>query len=671
MALIDADRRLLVRLAMGGIALGTWCGAAAAGGADAVLLALLAGALVVAVLHAGDSPSTDVLAPGKDVVVLTGVTVAGGVALYLLGWADSSHLTDIAHLLPIGVTGLALLWPEPNVMRYSLLLAAGTLFGAELETMTSKLLVGSALVALAVALVATNRLVAASGPRLGGVAPARRRRLAGEATTVLVIVGLLAALAAALLPPPPGQGGGGLGGRRPQSLPGPAAPTLDPGRPLDLTAGRGAGGDDVVLLVGAKDADVWRATTYDHWDGQTWTRAPEDRTPLDDDNVAPGIGDVEGAAERLGAVQWFTVLARSASVLPAAARPTYASSRGLIDEGVDATLYPTSPLVRGAPYLVFSDTSQARGSVLRAAPAGEVPSDVADAYLQLPAVSPRIRALAAKVVLGRKTTYDRVRAVEGWIDDHTKVTSDASPVAGGADPLEVFLFEERSGSPERAATAMTVMLRALGIPTRMATGFLPGTRTGDNRQFLVRSRDAHAWVEVWFPSMGWQRFDPTGLAPDAHASDSVWDRLLRFLRHLWPLVLAAVVLGAAWLLWQGLRWRRRRAGLPWATRFFARVERAGAARGRPRRPQETPAEYAEELAAGPLPDPRLAEVAELVTVAAWSQHQPPAQDRARAEQVLRQATKATPARGRILAAVRRRKRRPRSQPPGRPTIAKP
>jgi transglutaminase-like putative cysteine protease len=662
-ALIGTDRRLLVRLATGAIATATWCGAAAAGGARAPTLVLIAAALVLAAVRAGSRPSTNVLAPGKDVVVLTAVTVAGFVGLYLLGWADSSHLTDIAHVLPIGVLGLAVLWPEPNVMRYSLLLAAGTLFGAELGTTASKLLIGGALVALALALVATNRLVAASGPRLGGAAPARGRRLGGEATAVLVIVGLLAALAAALLPPPPGQGGGGAGGRRPQALPRPAAPPLDAGRRLDLTAGRGAGGDDVVLLVGAKDADVWRATTYDHWDGQSWTRAPEDRTPLDDDYVALGIGDVEGDAESLGAIQRITVLAQAASVLPAAARPTYASADQLLRQGVDASLYPTSPLVRGDSYVVFSDSSQARGSVLRAAPAGQVPSDVADAYLQLPQVAPRIRALAADITAGKSTVYSRVRAVEHWIDDHTKVTRDASPVAAGADPLEVFLFDEHSGPAERAATTMTVMLRALGIPTRMATGFLPGTRTGDDRQFLVRSRDAHAWVEVWFSGHGWQRFDPTGLAPDAHARDSVWNRLLRFLRGLWPLLLVALVLVAGWVAWQLARWRRRRAALPWATRFFARVERAGAARGRPRRAHETPAEYAEGLAAGPLPDPRLAEVAALVTVAAWSQHEPPAEDRARAEAVLRSATKATPA--------RRWRRRPRSQPAQGPTIAKP
>ncbi len=666
MAVIDADRRLLVRVATGAIALATWFGAAAAGGARAATLALIAVGLLLVVVRAAARTSTSVLPPGKDVVVLTAVTVAGFVGVSLAGWADSSHVGDIAHLLPIAVMGLAVLWPEPNVMRYSLLLAAATLFGAEVGTPAARLLVGAALVALAVALVASNRLVAASGPRLGGAAPARGRRMAGEAAAVLLIVGLLAALVASLLPPPPGREGDG-GGNRPGALPRPAAPPLEASRRLDIAAGRGAPGDDVVLLVGAADPDVWRATTYDHWDGQAWTRSPEARTPLDDDYVAPGIGDIEGESESRSAIQQVTVLARFASVLPAAARPTYASADESLRQGADASLFATPALVRGDFYTVFSDTSQARGAALRAIPPGAVPADVADAYLQLPAVSPQVRALADVVTAGRTTTYARVRAVEGWIDDHTSVTRDASTVSAGADPLEVFLFDERSGSPERAATAMTVMLRALGIPARMATGFLPGTRTRNDDQFLVRSRDAHAWVEVWFPTVGWQRFDPTGLAPDAHAKDTVWDRLARFLRSLWPLVLLALVLAGAWLARLGLRSWRQRAALAWSTRFFSRVERAGAARGRPRQPHETPAEYADGLAAGVLPDPRLHEVGELVTAAAWSRHEPPADDRARAEQVLRSARKATPAH----RFKRRFKRRPRPQAAQGPTIPKP
>lgn len=654
------------------VAVATWCAAAAGGGAGVgaldVPLVVLAVGLAGGVVGAATRRSTRVLPPGKDVVVLTMVTFAGFMALYLAGWTNRDHLVEVARLLPVAVVALSVLWPEPNVLRYCLLLAAGTLLGTAGEPVGSRLAVGVALVAMAVAVVATHRLTTAGAPRLGGIAPARGRRVAAEAAAVLVVVGLLAALAASLLPPPPGRGGGF--GDRPSALPRPAAPPLEVDERLDVAGGRGAGSDDVVLLVGAPKADMWRATTYDHWDGEAWSRAPEEPTYLDDDFVEPGIGDVESESESRDSIHSVTVLARSAAVLPAAARPTYVSADAVVRQGADATLYPEPPLTRGDRYLVFSDGSQARGDLLRAAgdtrTAG-VPPGVADAYLQLPRVAPRVRALAGEVTAGRTTTYGMVRAVEGWIDDATGVTSGAAPVPPGSDPLEAFLFDDRAGSPERAATSMVVMLRTLGVPARLAVGFLPGTRTGTERQYLVRSRHAHAWVEVWFPAQGWQRFDPTGLSPDAHAADSVWDRLVRFLGRLWPLVVAVALVAVAWLAWRAARWWRRRAGLPWATRFFARLERAGAARGRPRQPRETPAEYANGLAGGVLADPRIVEVGELVTAAAFSRHQPPAEDRARAERVLREAAKATP----IRRLRRRRPHGPRSQPAQGPTIAKP
>jgi len=203
------------------------------------------------------------------------------------------------------------------------------------------------------------------------------------------------------------------------------------------------------------------------------------------------------------------------------------------------------------------------------------------------------------------------------------------------------------------------MLRALDVPARLAVGYLPGSRDGPDEPFTVRASDVHAWVEVWFPTVGWQRFDPTGRAPDPRAaSESVWDRLLRFLEKLWPVVVLLIVAGAGWLAWRVAAWRRRRAALPWSTRYFARVERAGRARGRPRRPEETPREYTRGLAASVLPDPRLEEAGELVTVAAWSPHQPSTDEKARAEAVLKAAKKASP-----VPLLRRR--RPR------PTIAKP
>jgi transglutaminase-like putative cysteine protease len=343
---------------------------------------------------------------------------------------------------------------------------------------------------------------------------------------------------------------------------------------------------------------------------------------------------------------------------------------GTVDVGLDTTLRVDPPLVKGQSYVVESTRADADPATVRAASDGSasgVDPRVAASYLQLPAVPAAVRALAAQVTAGAPTTYDKALAVETWLRDNTRVTDTAPAVPAGADPLEAFLLTDRSGPAERAATSMAVMLRTQGVPARLALGFLPGTRDRLSGDFVVRGRDSLAWVEVWFPGVGWQRFDPTGRAPAPGArDDSLWARLKRLLAALWPLVVLLALVVLAWAGWRALRWWRRRAAEPWGTRFFRRLERAGAARGRPRQPQETPAEYADGLAGTVLPDPRLVEVGALVTAAAWSRHEPPAQDRARAEAVLRDATRAAPA-----GPFRRLRRPTRPRAVRRPTIPKP
>ena len=85
----------------------------------------------------------------------------------------------------------------------------------------------------------------------------------------------------------------------------------------------------------------------------------------------------------------------------------------------------------------------------------------------------------------------------------------------GRDPLAHFLFETRAGHCEYFASAMAVMLRAIGIPSREVNGFLPGEYNDLGGDYIVRASDAHSWVEAYFPGSGWITFDPTPPAPDS------------------------------------------------------------------------------------------------------------------------------------------------------------
>lgn len=129
-------------------------------------------------------------------------------------------------------------------------------------------------------------------------------------------------------------------------------------------------------------------------------------------------------------------------------------------------------------------------------------------YLQLPeSLSPRVRELAARITRGALTPTEKARAVERYLATYRYTLQLES--GGAAQPLEDFLFRSRAGHCEYFSTAMAVLLRAVDVPTRNVTGFLGGTFNRYGRFYAVLQGDAHSWVEVWDPGVGWVTFDPT------------------------------------------------------------------------------------------------------------------------------------------------------------------
>jgi hypothetical protein len=113
--------------------------------------------------------------------------------------------------------------------------------------------------------------------------------------------------------------------------------------------------------------------------------------------------------------------------------------------------------------------------------------------------------LARRLTAGSPTTYDAVKAIEIHLQSSYDYDED---VQVAAVPLRAFLFRGRAGYCEQFSGAMALMLRMLGIPARVAAGFSPGRPDGPDR-YVVRDREAHSWVEVYFTGIGWVPFDPT------------------------------------------------------------------------------------------------------------------------------------------------------------------
>ncbi len=134
-------------------------------------------------------------------------------------------------------------------------------------------------------------------------------------------------------------------------------------------------------------------------------------------------------------------------------------------------------------------------------------------YLSLPKLDPRIADLASTTVRGLASDEERATAIGQHLRTSYGYTLEL-PSHEVADPLAYFLFTRKKGHCEYFASAMAVMLRTLGIPSRLVTGFQSGVYNPLTELYVVRASDAHSWVEAWLPARGWVAFDPT--PPDPH-----------------------------------------------------------------------------------------------------------------------------------------------------------
>ena len=121
---------------------------------------------------------------------------------------------------------------------------------------------------------------------------------------------------------------------------------------------------------------------------------------------------------------------------------------------------------------------------------------------------PRIRALAEEIAEGGGY-WDRTQAVYERLKFGEFRYSLKPGIAADGDQIGRFLFESKKGYCSYFAFSMTLILRSLGIPSRVAVGFFLDPATGVFDYYPVRSNMAHAWVEVFFPGYGWIDYDPT------------------------------------------------------------------------------------------------------------------------------------------------------------------
>jgi transglutaminase-like putative cysteine protease len=135
-------------------------------------------------------------------------------------------------------------------------------------------------------------------------------------------------------------------------------------------------------------------------------------------------------------------------------------------------------------------------------------------YLTLPKTTPeRVITLARDLTAASKTSFDRALAIESYLRTTFPYTLDIPAPPPGHDVADYFLFELKKGYCDYYATAMVVLARAAGLPARFVTGYANGSYDPASAQYIVTEANAHSWVEIFFPDIGWVEFEPTAGLP--------------------------------------------------------------------------------------------------------------------------------------------------------------
>jgi len=302
-----------------------------------------------------------------------------------------------------------------------------------------------------------------------------------------------------------------------------------------LLRGGAANSDQIVMTISTGElsprvsAEVaarapryyWRSVIYDRYVGAGWvTSTSNEQTIAANSPLIPGLLK-EYRSVRLnvhmqeaeGKIFWTGILYRADIPLT-----------------VEWRLKPTSSLLADQSALlqadIFAAPTNARAYTVEAylpdvtldelrAASTNYPEEIRKRYLDLPlSVPERVLALAKEVTANIDNPYDKAKAIEAYLRTTYPYDLNVPAPPPGRDVVDYFLFDLQKGYCDYYATAMVILARANGLPTRFVSGYAPGEYDAPNAQYIIRELHAHSWAEVYFPEIGWVEFEPTASIPE-------------------------------------------------------------------------------------------------------------------------------------------------------------
>ncbi|MGC9317174.1 MAG: transglutaminase domain-containing protein, partial [Armatimonadota bacterium] len=333
------------------------------------------------------------------------------------------------------------------------------------------------------------------------------------------------------------------------------------------------------LRVSSERPALWRGAVYDHYTGGSWTRELRGTARLAETEdgwlEVPGWEQWAGEPNR----QIVTMLTTESKVVYAAARPARVrvTERGWRrtrmnyrpDRDSYGALHTDFTMARGSEFEVVSIMPPTDPEALRATPT-DYPRFIRRTYIDQMQVQAEaaLAPIVEEVTAEATTPYDKVIALREFLGSSCVYTLRAPRIPDDADAAAYFVTRGRRGACDLFATSLAVMCRLGGVPARIATGFQTGTWDPEEQAYIARQRDAHAWTEVYFPTVGWVPFD---VVAERSETQSLWALLqsaqwrYRARQVLGKVSTAVLVVAAALALVSAvlgpgmlLRWLRRR-----------------------------------------------------------------------------------------------------------------
>lgn len=334
----------------------------------------------------------------------------------------------------------------------------------------------------------------------------------GTATT-LASAGLVLALITAALAPrlPVKYLAEGLG--RSTGLSGEVAfsPTLD------LLADLRSTNTAQVLVYRTNDPTpaYLRVAVSQKYETGAWRPEPVATEP----SSAPQLPTPPGLSDQVPRTRYDLSVDQTALAAPYLAAPyplvggMVTDARWAVDAGTGIAVADRTPSRYTMPY---AELTPSRAVLARAVPDESLAADLVrpDTMSLRSDTVTTLEEFLPETVVQAPSPYEQAVALQEWLRSQAFTYSlELAPVPAGLSPSEAastslarFLRSKR-GYCVQFATTMALMARVVGIPSRVVTGFLPGTREGE--QWVVRAKDAHAWPELYFPGVGWLPFEPT------------------------------------------------------------------------------------------------------------------------------------------------------------------